>query len=124
MSDPRWTEETENLVAMELEDVLPRDVGALPDEAFYEDARKVLHALADAGLLVEPGSDMGEEWAVRHRVVGETAVGGLRDGDMVQMAYSNRDAASAAFDLLAEVWAHHPRLLRRTVHTGPWREAS
>lgn len=62
VTDARWTDETENIVAMELEDVLPREVGALPDEAFYEDARRILAALADAGLLIPPGGETVTEY--------------------------------------------------------------
>lgn len=69
--------------------------------------------------LLPPGGERREEWAVRYRVVGNDD-DELRDGDLVEIPCVSREAALATFDRLAEVWAHHPRLLRRVIHTGPW----
>jgi hypothetical protein len=94
----RWTPETENLVAMELEDVLPQEVGALPDEAFYVDARRILAALADAGLLLPPGGETRTRWASH----GGALVWGTE-------AEARREVAEGKGPLM-----------RRAEHTGPW----
>jgi hypothetical protein len=105
----RWTEETENIVAMELEDVLPREVGALPDEAFYVDARRVLAALAEAGLLLQPGGEVREEWGIEW---GE----GHRLG-------TDHFRSLASSERIARQWVAEDdklTLVRRTIVALPW----
>lgn len=72
MSDPRWTDETEQLVAEALWAacfVPPRGAGTAigqPSKTCYEDARGALAALADAGLLTPPSPSLaGSEAGAR-----------------------------------------------------------
>lgn len=62
-TDPRWTEATEALVARVISvgtyDATSQDTR----DAFHIGARTILTTLADAGLLVQPGSDVKEEFA-------------------------------------------------------------
>ena len=62
---------------------------------------------------VPEGSEEREEWGTRHLDI-ETCE------RLISFA-PGRDAASASFDYLNEVWGHHAELIRRTVITTPWR---
>jgi hypothetical protein len=53
-TDERWTTETEALVAKAL----------APHWYDQRDARAVLSALADAGLLLPPGGEVSVEWGI------------------------------------------------------------
>jgi len=61
---------------------------------------------------VPEGSEEREEWGTRHLDI-ETCE------RLISFA-PGRDAASASFDYLNEVWGHHAELIRRTVITTPW----
>ncbi len=63
---PRWTRETEVLCGRALEMSVGEDSPL--DEAFVEDARRVLAVLADAGLLSGWEWQLVRErrWALRH----------------------------------------------------------
>jgi len=61
---------------------------------------------------VPEGSEEREEWGTRHLDI-ETCE------RLISFARS-RDAASASFDYLNEVWGHHAELIRRKVITTPW----
>jgi len=114
----RWTPETENLVAMELEDVLPQEVGALPDEAFYVDARRVLAALADAGLLLPPGGETRTKWGVKCARRGEDWVDDGGAG-----ATWTRGRAEAEIEYLRarpDLEIRTTTLVRRAVTQTPW----
>ena len=61
---------------------------------------------------VPEGSEEQEEWGTRHLDI-ETCE------RLISFAPS-RDAASASFDYLSEIWGHHAELIRRKVITTPW----
>lgn len=60
MNDPRWTAETEELVAAELRGLVGM---TFLDSDADNRAEQILQALADAGLLVQPGGETRDEWA-------------------------------------------------------------
>lgn len=118
MAEDRWTEENENLVAMELEDELPEDVGALPDEASYEKARHVLAALADRGLLVAPSTPQHPRtWTLPEEPGPEVTV--VRCECHAQHWYRDEPQwISRGYPMRAYRWpglvANHPRLTDAT----------
>ena len=118
-STERWTDEAENIVAMELEDVLPREVGALPDEAFYVDARRILTALADAGLLLPPGGEVREEWTAEV----DLGSGWKRRPYITTSDHEPESVYKADIDDYLRGIVKPKRKLCRTVHIGPWRPA-
>jgi hypothetical protein len=56
VTDPRWTQATEQLVADELRGLVGMQ---FTDSDADNRAEQILSALADAGLLVEPGGESG-----------------------------------------------------------------
>jgi hypothetical protein len=117
MNDDRWTPETEYLVAMELEDMLPREVGDAPDLAFFEDARRILGVLADRGLLIVPMIEpvvrrVWREWGVSHATLGI-------DGPVIT-ANTEESDEDLARKLIAA--SGNLKLVHRRVHEqiGPW----
>lgn len=112
-TDPRWTEQTRDLAGRAWHDV---ECGPnCPDTCssgvrYRHQADAVLTALAEAGLLLPPGGETREDFAIQHPghspILGRTER--ITDG------------------MLAEALRHTPgtRKLRRTVHTGPWREVA
>lgn len=103
MADPRWTDETLALVMNAL-----YEADGMPDR---DKARDVLAALADAGLLVEPGSETREEWSTTETVA---------DGGGVT---PDEDRARQWLHIDVDRWYKDSKLVHRTVRTGPWREA-
>ena len=100
MPDPRWTDETERLI----NDVARRWL--LMSEPMNPGAL-VLTALADAGLLVEPGGESYEQIEVQ--------TPGLR--------YPVSDLASAWRQYgESKARGSDVSIVTRTVHAGPWRE--
>jgi len=105
----RWTAETEALVADAVHDLTGCDCSS-SSETSRSDARTILTALADAGLLPAPGGETREEWGVVHKVFGI-------DGPIVARA----DMPDANEDLASRLGrASGLPLVRRTVHVGPW----
>jgi hypothetical protein len=123
MSDERWTDETETLV----EDILDRFVVgsgymAAPFMANDRDnaTEQILTRLADAGLLLPPGGEVREEWAVR---VDEPVSGRSEVRGAIVTHFGEEKSRRCR-----EVWAGWTPLNRTvttwpdgTVHTGPWR---
>lgn len=72
------------------------------DKADAALAERILTALAGAGLLLPPGGEVREEWAVTDYAGG----GPLR-------SRTEQEARNAVFD--------QSRVRTRSVHTGPWR---
>jgi hypothetical protein len=112
MGDKQWTDETALLVARVI-----HDDECTPGEPDWDDvrqARLVLAALADAGLLLPPGSETKEEWAVRvdepHPLRSEKA------GDFLVLP-----GGEAVARLGPRVWSGWVPV-RRTHHIGPWQE--
>lgn len=125
MSSERWSDETRDMLAGALYTQNALDSG-YPEgygwdeigEDERDDWRRMtdggLTALADAGLLVEPGGETREEWGVRYPDLHAEPVN-MSDhyGPPGDEAQARRTAE------------HDPArtLLRRTVRTSPWREA-
>jgi len=82
--------------------------------AGYPSLRAAVDSAFAAGwrARVPEGSEEQEEWGTRHLDI-ETCE------RLISFAPS-RDAASASFDYLNEVWGHHAELIRRKVITTPW----
>jgi hypothetical protein len=100
MTDDRWSAETEDLV---------REHAGVYQVA----AAEILACLADAGLLLPPGGETREEWGYMSH---------WRDGTKhVMPAFDERNARHMVALPVTEV-ATHRTLIRRTVHTTPWRE--
>ena len=99
-NDPRWSDETEALVAM-------HTTGDPQDRA---PARDVLTALADAGLLAEPGGETREEWAVEFQRIGIVECG---SEDQARHFVATGDNGITGAPV---------RLLRRLLVTPPWRD--
>ena len=112
-ADPRWTDETRNLVAYEIAE----NRGAwsnLTDEEhgiFLQDADDVLTALADAGLLLPDGGETTQEWAV----LSDSATA-------TEQAMNGEDHAR---QILARYYTGDPTAYvgRRSAHYGPWQPA-
>lgn len=124
MSEPRWTNETVEAVALAMAKhhldpnwtdadrhsrcVCERWVEGEMEPSWDDHMAEVaLAALADAGLLVEPGGETRTVYAVRW-------------SDSAYLIPVSEERARR------EVEQHAPtgaRLMSRTIHTGPWREA-
>jgi hypothetical protein len=107
MSDQRWTAETLELVAS-------RGAGSCA-------AADILDALADAGLLVQPGSIQTHDWAALIWRDDQEPSEGLID------TRPTRRDAEGVVRIHAEMradpnrnWVGRAQLLRRVVYTGPW----
>lgn len=103
MSADRWTRETAGM----LQDLLnntAKDCGC----GCGHDEDVILAALADAGLLVEPGGETQTEWGYRSAIHGQQ--------------YPCEDEAHARRHVkwLAEQGQPVGDIMRRTIHTGPW----
>ena len=107
----RWAEETEDLVARAIGDpgsLLPRGDNGLESSPRWA-MRTVLTALADADLLVPPGSEVWEEWAA------------LDHGEIV--TWMTEDNARSNVEWLRE---RDPdaKVMHRVKYTGPWQHVT
>lgn len=109
MTEERWTEQTETLVARAwCEDYY--DNGYTPnDEDEHQAARAVLAALADAGLLVAPGGHAREEFGV---------------GDPSDRVYPVKRHPSPSHVRTVVSWAAEGPNDDWPKYIGPWREVS
>ena len=100
----RWTDETRELVADAIAnaDSLTGTIGPA--------VLAVLTALADAGLLTEPGGETREEWA------------NLSSNGTLIIRRGRGEGCRA--NALEDATRFGSVAARRTVHIGPWREAS
>ena len=98
----RWTDETLALVVETL-----YEADGMPDR---DKAADVLTALADAGLLTEPGGETREEWA------------NLSSNGTLIIRRGRGEGCRA--NALEDATRFGSVAARRTVHIGPWREAS
>ncbi len=128
MGDPRWTEETERIVANAmLAELYRQDNNSNERDVGWQVARAALAALSSEGLLVAPGGEVHEEW----RVAGYS----LRTGKFVAVvafpgsvkeAVSETNSAgwdALGYDAKAEVsvvttWPDGSQ------HRGAWREVN
>jgi hypothetical protein len=94
MASDRWTDEAEQLVAAQL-----------LSSAAGNPVTLILTALADAGLLAEPGGETREQWAVI-------------DDD----GYESCEDRAHAERQRRLYYADRGHVVRRTVVEGPWRE--
>ena len=109
MADERWTAETEALVAG-VHHAGRCDCGA-PDEPSLHEAREILTALVDAGLLLPPGGETREEWAVQfteHHV-------------SLRPLRTRAEAETEILERTTHGYTHPGSPVSRTVHTGLWR---
>jgi len=86
--------------------------GVARDEMHSHEDRAILAELADAGLLLAPGGEMSDEWGVDHETFGI-------DGPVVSW-----NGAHEALARRMVAAAGSLKLVRRTVHTGPWIEVT
>lgn len=127
---PRWTPETEELVAraqyVSVSTARPDDDPPLPfdeideevQDLFRRDARAILTALADAGVLIPVGGETRQEWGYRYR--------GFKH-DWTRVVDMSRDEAVGCAEEFRAAYAGataEAQVLRRTVHVGPWREVT
>lgn len=133
-TDPRWTEETEDAVAAAIYGVGDPTGEGIPwakaDEATrYVYRRRAIMALAMAdalGVLIPPGGDVREEWAGQVWHDGDEP-----DNDGIcpresrwaaesMVNYHARQRAGNSDSAPVRRWNGNARLMRRTVHAGPW----
>jgi hypothetical protein len=113
MGDQRWTKETTLLVARTI-----HDDECTPGEPDWDDLRQaqlIIAALADAGLLLPPGSETKEEWGWRVDV--EHPRRREKVGTVVRCHESNARMAPTAW----HGWTTVKRIYRPR-WTGPWQE--
>jgi hypothetical protein len=137
VSDHSWTAETEELVAGLLFAAdhpgvdwskIPSSPAELAIGASVAKirARLALRSLADAGLLVPVGGEVGEEWGVHLWADYNPAKDVIRRPDresaegVVAFHAARRAANPPAEDVTARRWYGNAELIRRTIHTGPW----
>lgn len=104
----RWTPETEELAA--------NAIFAWSDHEPAErraEARSVLAALAEAGLLLPPGGETREEWGIQHPTLGV-------DGPVVH--YEGEAGTSEALARRMAAASGNLVLVRRTFHATRWSE--
>lgn len=119
---PRWTTETEELVARALESPCVChfvDIGVgyqkaaedptCPRCTLFGQTAAILTALADAGVLVAPGGETRQEIEVQD--------------DALRYPCGDMAAAWRQFgELKAKGYDAH--IVQRTIHIGPWREVT
>lgn len=110
---PRWTAETEELVAASIHLGSKQCVFGL-DECLAEgahrrEARAVLEGLTNAGVLTAVGGETRQEW-------------GVDLGAYVGRPFPTRELAEAEIAERRDLGRTYPGEVRqRTVHVGPWR---
>jgi hypothetical protein len=106
---PRWTDETEQLVA----DAYAVTLGDGDDDhsSWLPDAKAILTALADAGLLVEPGGEAREEWGIRFTKYHES----------IRPLRTRAEAEAEILERTTRGYTYPGSPVHRTVHTGSWR---
>jgi hypothetical protein len=116
MPSDRWTDETLALVMSTLGE-------STGDEPAYwrEEAEDVLTALADAGLLAEPGGETREEWSTEPSLHPRRWVASWPPAP--EIATTDQADPEKAMRDYARGIRNGVKIVRRTVHYGPWREA-
>lgn len=118
--DERWSDDTQTLVAKTFlrmayaesgyPDTVDQDWGRedVDRDDSLKTAATVLAALADAGLLVTPGSESHVEWST---TLTQEDGGGWTNWPETARAWVRTDRIR---------WRKSSSIVRRTVHTGPW----